>query len=134
MQKETISLIDDATTTVDGAFETETPSDYIDLCSIYDSHDDPPPGLFDPFMDDLPDPGNPFCAAVVRQIGNTWYSIRTECGGTELLTHKLRRLIFTDSSDCDVRCGNALGYSHENPDHISDPFSESEVFSDDKST
>ena len=59
----------------------------IDLCSIYDFKDDPPPGLFD---------DNPFCGAILRKIGNTSYIIHTECAGTEPLTDKVKRLIFTD--------------------------------------
>ena len=41
----------------------------IDLCSIYDFKDDPPPGLFD---------DNPFCGTILRKIGNTWYIIHTD--------------------------------------------------------
>ena len=65
----------------------ESTENKIDLCSIYDFKDDPPPGLFD---------DNPFCGTILRKIGNTWYIIHTECSGTEPLTDKVKRLIFTD--------------------------------------
>ena len=33
---------------------------------------------------------------VERLIGNTWYTIETVCDGNELLTDKVKRLIFSD--------------------------------------
>lgn len=33
---------------------------------------------------------------VERKIGNTWYTIETVCDGTEPLTAKVKRLIFSD--------------------------------------
>lgn len=39
---------------------------------------------------------NPFSVAIERKIGNTWYSIETECAGTEPLVSKVKRLIFSD--------------------------------------
>lgn len=35
-------------------------------------------------------------AAVERKIGNTWYLLETVCDGNEPLTHKVKRLIFSD--------------------------------------
>ncbi len=66
---------------------------YCDLCSIYDFHDNPPPALFDEWQAKAYDP---FCQTIVRKIGNTWYVVNTECGGTEPLGNKVKRLIFTD--------------------------------------
>ena len=66
---------------------------YCDLCSIYDFRDDPPPGLFDEWYAEAYDP---FCQTIVRKIGNTWYVVSTECGGTETLNNKVKRLILTD--------------------------------------
>lgn len=66
---------------------------HYDLCSIYDFRDDPPPGLFD----DADGRGyGPFCETILRKIGNTWYLVQTSCGGTEPLTDKVKRLIFSD--------------------------------------
>lgn len=62
----------------------------IDLCSIYDPVDTPPP---EEFRENF---GNPFHTAVERKIGNTWYTIRTECDGREALTDKVKRLIFSE--------------------------------------
>lgn len=67
--------------------------DYYDISSIFDVRDDPPPFCL---YNGQNDADNPFCETILRKIGNTWYSIRTECGGTELLTDKVKRLIFTD--------------------------------------
>lgn len=66
---------------------------HYDLCSIYDFRDDPPPGLFDGVDDREYDP---FCDTILRKIGNTWYIVHTSCDGTETLTDKVKRLIFTD--------------------------------------
>ena len=38
----------------------------------------------------------PFPEIIVRKIGNTWYTISTDCEGTESLADKVKRLIFTD--------------------------------------
>ena len=37
-----------------------------------------------------------FCGTVERKIGNTWYTVETVCDGNELLTQKVKRLIFSD--------------------------------------
>ena len=37
-----------------------------------------------------------FCGTVERKIGNTWYTVETVCDGDELLTQKVKRLIFSD--------------------------------------
>ena len=37
-----------------------------------------------------------FCETVERKIGNTWYTVETVCDGNELLTQKVKRLIFSD--------------------------------------
>jgi len=67
-------------------------ADYLcNLCAFIDYTDDPPPGMFD----DVPT-GNPFSETILRKIGGTWYSIRTECDGTETLASKVKRLIFSD--------------------------------------
>ena len=39
---------------------------------------------------------NPFTGTVERKIGNTWYLLETVCDGNEPLTHKVKRLIFSD--------------------------------------
>ncbi len=63
-----------------------------DLYSVYEVKDSPPPFYFN----GQSNARNPFCDTILRKIGNTRYSIRTECGGTEPLTDKVKRLIFTD--------------------------------------
>ena len=39
---------------------------------------------------------NPFTGTVERKIGNTWYLLETVCDGNEPLTHKVKRLIFSN--------------------------------------
>ena len=39
---------------------------------------------------------NPVTGTVERKIGNTWYLLETVCDGNEPLTHKVKRLIFSD--------------------------------------
>ena len=38
---------------------------------------------------------NPFCGTILRKIGNTWYEITTNCDGTESLSGKVKRLMFS---------------------------------------
>ena len=38
-----------------------------------------------------------FTRTVERRIGNTWYTIITECDGNEPLADKVKRLIFSDN-------------------------------------
>ena len=64
-----------------------------DLYAVYKVKDSPPP--FYSYKGHS-DANNPFCETILRKIGNTRYIIRTECGGTEPLTDKVKRLIFTD--------------------------------------
>lgn len=41
----------------------------------------------------LPEKGNPLHETVVYKIGGTLYEVSTICGGSELLYHKMERLI-----------------------------------------
>ena len=61
----------------------------IDLCACYFPEEKPPVFLWD-------EPGLPFHTMIERKIGNTWYTIQTECSGTERLTDKVKRLIFSE--------------------------------------
>lgn len=65
----------------------------IDLCACFDP-------IFEPPIDFLEEcrkwRENPFSGTLERRIGNTWYAITTECAGNETLTHKVKRLIFSD--------------------------------------
>ena len=61
----------------------------IDLCALYEPMITPPAGLWD-------EPRNPFLDTVERKIGNTCYIVKTECGGNEALTNKVKRLIFSE--------------------------------------
>ena len=61
----------------------------IDLCACYEPIVFPPDSFWD-------EPQNPFCDVVERKVGNTWYIIKTECGGSEALADKVKRLIFSE--------------------------------------
>ena len=66
----------------------------IDLCAIYEPMFEPPAD----FIAERPrehEPQNPFSCTVTRKIGNTWYSIETECAGREPLNGIIRRMIFS---------------------------------------
>ncbi len=70
-------------------------SDPVDLESCFD----PlfyPPNDFEKTMDNQRRENNPFTCVEEYKIGNTFYLVETECGGTEPLPYKLRRLIFSD--------------------------------------
>lgn len=67
--------------------------EHIDLCACYDP-------IFEPPLDFLEECrkrwGNPFSGITERKIGNTYYTVKTECAGNEALTSKVKRLIFSD--------------------------------------
>ena len=63
----------------------------IDLCRVFD-----PPESFLQECEAYWNRRSPFCKTVERKIGNTWYTIETVCDGTEPLTAKVKRLIFSD--------------------------------------
>ena len=71
----------------------------IDACSVIDIE-----SCFDPIFETPPDfleeyykpAQSPFRTAIERKIGNTWYIVETECAGSENLTDKVKRLIFSD--------------------------------------
>ena len=48
----------------------------------------------------LPGPDYPFHDTVERVVGGATYIVSTECAGKELLGHKLKRLISSDSEQC----------------------------------
>lgn len=67
----------------------------IDLCSCYFPEE--------PFPEDFEEQcrrywagGRAFGETVMRKIGNTWYEIETKCDGSERLTDKLHRMIFSE--------------------------------------
>ena len=60
----------------------------IDLCACYE------PLVFLP-ASQRDEPQNPFSCTVLRKIGNTWYTVETECAGSEPLPGLIRRLIFS---------------------------------------
>ena len=67
-----------------------------ELCKVFDHE-----SYFDPIFDPQEceaywNRRSPFCKTVECKIGNTWYTIETVCDGTELLTAKVKRLIFSD--------------------------------------
>ncbi len=46
----------------------------------------------------LPSKGNPLNETVVYKIGGTLYEVSTVCGGSELLYHKMERLIKSETA------------------------------------
>lgn len=67
----------------------------IDLCACYFPNVEPPLDFLEEchrFHERL----NPFSCTVEKKIGNTWYLVETVCDGYELLTNKVKRLIFSD--------------------------------------
>ena len=71
------------------------------LCKVFDYEScfDPvfePPESFLQECEAYWNKRSPFCKTVERKIGNTWYTIETVCDGTEPLTAKVKRLIFSD--------------------------------------
>jgi hypothetical protein len=69
----------------------------IDLCACFDMLYFPP----EDFLEECRIywlNHNPFHGTIERRIGNTWFTIETECAGTEKLTDKVKRLIFYDKN------------------------------------
>ena len=48
----------------------------------------------------LPGPDYPFHDTVERVVGGATYIVSTECAGKEMLGHKIKRLISSDSERC----------------------------------
>jgi len=77
--------------------EITTAYESIDLCACFDILHFPP----EDFMEECRIywlNHNPFHGTIERRIGNTWFTIETECAGTEKLTDKVKRLIFSDKN------------------------------------
>ncbi len=69
----------------------------IDLCACYDYLPYPP----EEFAEECRiywHNQNPFRGTIQRRIGNTWFTIETECVGSEKLTDKVKRLMSSDKS------------------------------------
>lgn len=77
--------------------EITTAYEPIDLCACFDVIFDPPEVFLEEcriyWLDH-----NPFHGTIERRIGNTWFTIETECAGTEKLSDKVKRLIFSDKN------------------------------------
>lgn len=69
---------------------------YIDICSCFDMIFEPPIDFLEECRKRREMETSPFCSTTQRKIGNTWYVIETECAGTETLSNKAKRLIFSD--------------------------------------
>ena len=65
----------------------------VDLCACYEPNDKPPAVI--EWRGDC-EPQNPFSCTITHKIGNTWYTVETECGGNEPLPSMVRRLIFSE--------------------------------------
>jgi hypothetical protein len=81
-------------------FYDNTVYEPIDLCACYEPIIEPPAYLILEWRR-AAEKQKSFCQTVERKIGNTWYEIETVCDGDELLTHKVKRLIFSGK---EVRC------------------------------
>ena len=69
-----------------------------ELCKAFD-HESCFNPIFDPpesFLQECEAYWNRRSPTVERKIGNTWSTIETVCDGTEPLTAKVKRLIFSD--------------------------------------
>ena len=73
----------------------------IDIESCFDPIFDPPADFIEEWRRKW-EQVNPFSCTVTRRIGNTWYTVETECDGNEPLTNLMRRLFFSDKEA--VRC------------------------------
>lgn len=71
----------------------------IDLCSCYEPIFEPPVWQLEEWRR-MREKENPFTCCVTRKVGNTWYVVETECDGSEPLTNKVKRLIFSDKEAC----------------------------------
>lgn len=69
---------------------------YIDITSCFDPVFEPPIDFLAECRKRLEALTSPFCTALERKIGNTWYIIETECAGNEPLSAKVKRLIFSE--------------------------------------
>lgn len=69
---------------------------YIDISSCFDVTCEPPLDFLEECRKRREMVTSPYCSTTERKIGNTWYIIETECAGTETLSNKAKRLIFSD--------------------------------------
>lgn len=70
----------------------------IDLCTCYEPMFEPPADLIEEWNREH-EPQNPFSCTVTRKIGNTWYTVETECAGDEPFPSLVRRLIFSGQEE-----------------------------------
>lgn len=77
-------------------FMSEPDYGYIDIESCFDPIFEPPIDFLEECRKRWETRMNPFTGTVERKIGNTWYLLETVCDGNEPLTHKVKRLIFSD--------------------------------------
>lgn len=66
----------------------------IDIESCFDPIFDPPADFVEEWRGKW-ERASPFSCTVTRKIGNTWYTVETECDGNEPLTNMMRRLFFS---------------------------------------
>ena len=67
-----------------------------DWAAVYDYPPDiPPPELVEAW-EKIWSAYNTFHGIIERKIGNTWYTILTDCDGAESLVGKVKRLIFSE--------------------------------------
>ena len=83
------------------SLRTAFPDDYepIDLNKIYFPTIIPPPEFVEAW-ERIRAMYNAMHGVTERKIGNTWYTIWTDCDGRERLTDKIKRLIFSETFPC----------------------------------
>ena len=68
----------------------------IDIESCFDPIFEPPIDFLEECRKRWEAAQSSFCKTIECKIGNTWYTVETVCDGTEPLTAKVKRLIFSD--------------------------------------
>lgn len=68
----------------------------IDIESCFEPIFEPPIDFLEECRKRRENQMGPFTGTLERKIGNTWYLLETVCDGNEPLTHKVKRLIFSD--------------------------------------
>lgn len=76
-------------------FEDYSQYEPIDLESCFDPVFEPPDYLIEEWRR-AREALNPFSEKIWRKIGNTWYEITTDCDGSERLSDKVKRLMFSE--------------------------------------
>lgn len=71
-----------------------------DWAAVYDYPPDIPPPELVKAWEKIWSAYDTFHGIMERKIGNTWYTILTDCDGKESLVGKVKRLIFSEPLPC----------------------------------